>query len=469
MKNINRLIVAAITGILIILPIIPAYAEEDEGTQPAGELSVTKLSLDNQNKYEGMDKSYSEGYIPHVENGVAYIVLPILSSGELKNNSLTVSLNLGDAQSMPFVCKNYAKTLYYQESNVNDNTSVARGYVASFGLELKGDRYNGSYPVIMSVTGTDKEGIEIMQEFTVYVNITDEKNPNEEESTQPESQPVFAPKVLVQSYKFSKESITAGEDVNVDIAIVNMSREEPVKNMTFAIKEQGEFFSLLNQSDSTYIESIPAGGTQTVSYSYRVNPETPQGQYDFEVAMDYNDSKGGAYNTQGTVKCNVTQPSQVQFDTPNIPGEAEVADILDVQIQAMNLGRGNVHNVRAVIEADGLIPDGTVFIGDIEAGQTATGSTRISVTGLTKSDSIYGETNGTITYLYNDESGSEHSEVKEFTTSVTSPFTNEQKAEADEPGQWWIIMAILFSVIIIFIIVMVLRIRMHRRLADEMA
>lgn len=469
MKNLNTLVVTIIIGILMILPVMPAYAKEDDTTQPVSELSVTKLSLDNQNKYDGMDKSYSEGYIPRVENGVAYIVLPISSSGELKNNSLTVSLNLGDTQSMPFVCKNYEKTLYYQESNVNDNTSVACGYVASFGLELKGDRYNGSYPVIMSVTGTDKEGIEVMQEFTVYVNITDGKNPNEEGSTQPESQPVFAPKVLVQSYKFSKDSIPAGEEVNVDIVVVNMSQEETVKNMTFTIKEQGEFFSLLNQSDSTYIDSIPAGGTHTVSYSYRVNPAVPQGQYDFEVAMDYNDSKGGAYNTQGTVKCNVTQPSQVQFDSPNIPGEAEVADILDVQIQAMNLGMGNVHNVRAVIEADGLIPDGTIFIGDIEAGQTAVGSTRVSVTGLTKSDSIYGETNGTITYLYNDESGNEHSEVKEFVTSVTSPFTNEEKAESDEPGQWWIIMAVLSSVIIVFIIVMVVRIRMHRRLADGMA
>ena len=431
-------------------------------------MSVTLLSLDNENKYEGMDKSYSQGYVPRVGNGVAYIVVPILCSGELKNNSLTVSLNLGDTQSMPFVCKNYEKTIHLQKAKVNDNTSVVQGYVAAFELELQKDRYNGSYPVVLSVAGTDKEGMEVTQEFTVYVNITDGKK-QKDGSSDDDSKPQFAPKVLVKSYKFSKEKIKAGEKVKVDITLVNKSKEEDVNNMTVVLKEQGEFFTLLNKSDSRYIDKIEAGGTVTVSYRYKVNASTPQGAYDFEAVIDYNNTKGETYNTQGTVKCNVIQPVQIQFDSPNIPEQVELADILDVQIQAMNLGRGKVYNVRAVIEADGLMPDGTIFIGDIEAGQTALGNTRISVTSLSASNNMYGETKGTITYYYKDESSKEYHETEEIVTFVTSIFTEIEKEEPDKSGQWWMIMAVLSGIIIVFISVMVLRGRMHRRLADETA
>lgn len=463
-----KYIFAAIVILSIMLNPINGLAEDD-ASEDINPMSSAKFVLDNQNRYEGMDRSYSEGYIPRVENGNAFIVVPITCSGQLKNNSITASLNLGDTQSMPFVCKNYERTIYLQQSNVNDNTAVVEGYVASFALELKSDRYNGSYPVAVSVSASDTSGQEVIQEFQLYVNITDGKNPDEPETTEPvtEAPPSFQPKVLVQSYKFSKENVMAGEDVTVDITLINTSMEETVKNMTVSVKENGEFFSLVNPSDTTFVENIPAGGTAVVSYSYNVNAMAPQGQYDFEVVMDYNDSKGGAYSGSGVVKIRVLQPVQVQFDTLNISDTAQVADIVSAQVQAMNLGKGKVFNVRAVIEGDGLIPDGTMFIGDMEAGQSATGSTGVSITGLSDSSSIYGDTKGTVTFYYEDGAGKEYTESKEFTMRITSPFSENSKEEQDEPNQWWSIMAVLAGVILVFIIGMVLRLRKHRRLVDE--
>lgn len=463
-----KYIFAAIVILSIMLNPIRSLAEDDT-TDDINPMSSVKFVLDNQNRYEGMDRSYSEGYIPRVENGTAFIVVPITCSGQLKNNSITVSLNLGDTQSMPFVCKNYERTIYLQQSNVNDNTAVVEGYVASFALELKSDRYNGSYPVAVSVSASDTSGQEVIQEFQLYVNITDGKNPDEPETTEPvtETPPSFQPKVLVQSYKFSKENVMAGEDVTVDITLINTSMEETVKNMTVSVKENGEFFSLANLSDTTFVENIPAGGTAVVSYSYNVNAMTPQGQYDFEVVMDYNDSKGGGYSGTGTVKLSVLQPVQVQFDELNINDTVQVADIVNAQVQAMNLGKSKVFNVRAVIEADGLIPDGTLFIGDMEAGQSTTGSTEVSITGLSDSSSIYGDTKGTVTFYYEDGAGKEYNEIKEFTIRITSPFLETGKEEPDEPNQWWPIMAVLTGVILAFVICMVLRFRKHRRLVDE--
>lgn len=463
-----KYIFAAITLLAIIIKPLTIMAEEDTSGD-FKPVPSAKLSLDNENRYDGMDRSYSEGYIPRVENGMAYIVVPMKCSTELKNNSVTASLNLGDTQSMPFVCKNYEKTIYLQKSAINDNTAVAEGYVASFALELKSDRYRGSYPVTVSVNAQDLSGQEIMQEFQLYINITDGKDPDEPETPEPvtEPAPVFVPKVLVQSYKFSKENVMAAEDVTVDITLVNTSAEETVKNMSVSVKEQGEFFTLLNPSDTVFAGDIPPGGTSVVTYSYNVNASTLQGQYNFEVVMDYNDSKGGAYSGSGTVKLTVLQPVQVQFDNLNIADTAQVADIVNAQIQAMNLSKGKAYNVRAVIGGDGLIPEGTIFIGDLEAGQSAVGSAKVAITGLTGFDSIYGDTKGTVTFYYKDGTGKEYSESREFGMSITSPFSNDSNTEEDEPGQWWIIIAVMMGIIIVFIIFMALHAWKHRRLVNE--
>ena len=82
--------------------------------EPSGDVTVStaaKLTIDNENRYDGMDKTYSEGYIPKVENGSVYLVAPILSSKNLKDNKIRVSVDLGDSQSAPFVRKNYEKRI----------------------------------------------------------------------------------------------------------------------------------------------------------------------------------------------------------------------------------------------------------------------------------------------------------------------------------------------------------------------
>ena len=175
---------------------------EDIGTGAAA-----RLTLDSENRYDGMDKTYSEGYVPKVENGSVYLVAPILSSKNLKDNTIKVSLDLGDAQSAPFVHKNYEKNVKYRKAKVNDGGKKVKSYVVAFWLELKGDRVNGSYPVTLTAVAEDKAGNPVEQTFTVFVTITDGKNPGEEPqpaepAAEPEEPPVFAPKVLVASYKF---------------------------------------------------------------------------------------------------------------------------------------------------------------------------------------------------------------------------------------------------------------------------
>ena len=105
-----------------------------------GDYTPVSVKVDNQNIYDGMDKAYCDGYIPRVENGYAYIVLPVICDGGIKDNTVTAKLDLGDTQSMPFVCKNYEKNVYLTEMEVNNHTGKVSCYPVVFSLELKSDR-----------------------------------------------------------------------------------------------------------------------------------------------------------------------------------------------------------------------------------------------------------------------------------------------------------------------------------------
>ena len=419
------------------------------------------LKIDDANQYDGMEKPYKDGYVPTNANGSVRIVFPILSEGELKGNTLRAALDLGDAQTAPFVFKNYEKDIKLQTVKVNANTKEVSAYVADFTVDLKKKRTNGSYPVILKVTAKDTKGNPVEQEFTTYVTIADGIDPDAttEETVEPvaEELPTFAPKVMVKSYKYSKSEILPGDEVKADIVLLNTSKENTVKNMTVAVTADTESFTLLSQSDSIYIEKIAPQEETTITFSYRVNAKTAAGQYDFDLAMDYADGDGNTYTTTGKAKIMIGQSSEMQFDALNFPAEVVVADVVEANVQAMNLGRSKIYNVRAEIAADGLKPQGTIFIGDMEAGTAATGSTQVSVSSLSGSK-LYGNTEGTVTYYYEDESGKEYTEETTFTTTIKSPFSDQkEETTPDNTNQWWVIMAVILGCIAVAAGVIIVR------------
>lgn len=448
-------------------------AEEPQqpGAQEAARQNTPRLTLDSRNCYDGMDKPYSQGYVPRVEGGNVYLAVPILSSGTLKDQGLRVSLDLGDTQGNPFIIKNYEKDVYLQQVPVNGGSGAMECYMAAFLLELSAERYNGSYPVVVKASAEDEAGNGITQDFTVYVTITDGKDPNaeppaDEPVQEPEEPPVFAPKVMVQSCRFSKPDIQAGDEVTAEITLVNTSRTQNVRNMTITVSVPSEQFTLMEESDTVYIESLAAGETTEVSWRLAVNAAAPEGQYALSLAMDYADDKGNSYTGGGKAMVCVKQPLSMQFDPPAIPSQVQVADVIEVSVQAMNLGRSKVYNVRAVIEADGLTPQGTIFIGDVEPGTMASGTTQVNVGSLTEGVNPYGTTEGTVTFYYEDEAGAEQTEAVTFQTTVSSPFSGDPVTQEDESGQWWIIMAAIGGVLVVFAGLIIVR-KVRRRQQDE--
>lgn len=421
-----------------------AGKDGEKGTDADDSGNMTVFSIDNRNRYTGMDKTYSKGYVPTVKKGKAVIVLPLLANIKLKGDRIKSTLNLGEAETIPFVQKNYEKDICLKKHKVRDKGKEKECYLISYTLDLKKKRYNGGYPVIITVSAQDEQGNEIRQDFTVYVTITDGSDMSavaDPPTDEPEN-PQFAPKVIVDSYTFSKDTIQSGDSFTVKITLRNTSKTDTVKNMlvTAAPVEQIE---MISKSDSVYIEELQTQKTCEVTYKFRIHSSAPQGQYSVPITLDYADSKGNAYTGQGTIKIMAELPVKIEIDPVAVPKEIQMGETIELQTQVMNLGRGKLYNVRAVMEADGLTAKQTAFIGDIEAGSALSGSMEVTAYGLS-GDSLYGKTQGTVTFYYEDEAGKEMSEEKVFETTIMSPL-NEKKEEEipDDTGQWWVIMAVI--------------------------
>lgn len=109
-------------------------------TAPAGSQIPTSLEIDTENIYDGMDKAYENGYVPKIENGVVYLVLPLLSNGEIHDNEIKVSLGLDSSASSPFVVANYEKTFELEEIKPKNSEEKVELFLVEFDVKLSSFR-----------------------------------------------------------------------------------------------------------------------------------------------------------------------------------------------------------------------------------------------------------------------------------------------------------------------------------------
>lgn len=423
--------------------------QDDSKSDSDAESMTTCISIDNKNRYEGMKTTYARGYVPAIEKKRAVIILPLLAKRKLSQNQMTVSVNLGDSENLPFVRKNYEKQVKLGRYGVGKQESLSGNYsecyLVRFRLKLKKKYMNGSYPVTLSVYAEDEKGNEIQQSFTVYVTLTDGKNPDgesEPKSGRAEEPPQFAPKIMLTSYEFSGDKVLCGRKFTAKITLLNTSRTNIAKNMLVTV-DPGENVELAGKTNSTYVEELGAGQTCTLSFPFRINAAAPPGQYSIGVTMDYADSKAVSYNAQGTVKVTAGQPVKMEVSPVEMPDEIQMGETVEWQTQVMNIGRAKLYNVRAVMEADGLSPQAPAFIGDMEPGTSMTGSIELTAEGLS-GDSLYGTSQGKVTYYYEDEAGNEMTQEQVFETAIRAPFDgDDEEGQSDDTSQWWVIMAVI--------------------------
>lgn len=213
----------------------------------------------------------------------------------------------------------------------------------------------------------------------------------------------------------------------------------------------------MSKTNSAFVESLGCGKTCEVSFDFRIHSTAPSAQYNIDVTMDYFDSKGKTYTLQSAVKVSALQKAQIEIAPLRVPTQILLGETVELQPQAMNLGKGKLYNVRAALEAEGLSSSGYAFIGDMEPGTSKTGSMEIVAEGLT-GNSLYGKTQGKVIFYYEDDMGNEMMQEQTFDTSLLSPVSREDSDKMeDDTRQWWIIMGIILAFFIQAVLIYFMR------------
>lgn len=425
-------------------------------TEPAGSQIPTSLEIDTENIYEGMDKAYEDGYVPKIQNGMMYLVLPLLSNGEIHDNEIKVSLNLGSSSSSPFVIANYEKTFELEKVKPKNSDEKVELFLVMFDVKLSSSRTNGVYPVVVNISGYDDSGTAINCTYTLYMTITDGKST---ESTQTYTEtPTAEPIVFISNSVMEPGEAMAGEEFTLTLTLKNSLTTKSVKNMLVKVDTGNLHINLLEDTNIFQIDKIDAGGETTLTLRFGTDASISAGKYTLNFTFNYDSSKTLNLSSSGTAIVEIQQPANMELVMPRFAQSVTVGETIPLSLQVMNMGRDKMYNVRCTVSGYGFAPANTGYIGTMDAGSSATTEIEVYILALNASvgnenGNQYGDTIGTITLIYEDESGEEYQQETRFETTVNRPIVEiSQKDSVTEEekttGQWWITVLVLGGVIV---------------------
>ena len=424
-------------------------------TEPTGSQIPTSLQIDTENIYDGMDKAYEDGYVPKLQNGMMYLVLPLLSNGDIHDNEIKVSLNLGSSASSPFVIANYEKTFELETVKPKNSEIEVELFLVEFDVKLSGSRTNGVYPVVVNVSGYDDSGAAITCTYTLYVTITDGKS-TEPAKTYTETQ-TAEPVVYISSSQMEPEGAEAGEEFTLNLTLKNSLTSKSVKNMLVKVDTGNLHINLLEDTNIFQIDKIAAGGETTLTLHFGTDASLPAGKYNLNFTFNYDSNKTLNLSSTGSTIIEIKQPTNMELVMPLFHRSVTVGETIPLSLQVMNMGRDKMYNVRCVVSGYGFAPANTGYIGTMDAGSSAITEVELYIVALNASTGNengeqYGETTGTVTLIFEDEKGTEYQQETTFDTVVNRPIVqvpqpDEKEKEQETVSQWWISALVLGGVI----------------------
>ena len=462
----NRLFAALMAILLLVLP-IAAFAE---GETPPAETQapvttpnptpeptpqptpvVEQLIIDSWSLYDGMDKTYQQGYVPRIVNGCCYIIFPLI--GETYDGKVTVTADLGATADSPFVFGNYSQT------------AAGWGrYVFMFEIPLVKGRINGSYPVTLRADYLDVLGQQKQQSFTVFVTVADGKNPPDPNDVP--KQEVEKPELFISACEINPNTVTGGDGFTATVTIDNIGAIR-ARSVRLSYGSEAAGIIPADTNSAMHLENIASGESATVSFALRTTGDVLAGEQPFYVTLDYVDLYGGVYTSTRTFLVHVTQPAKMSCDPVSLPKEVTAGETISLPANVFNIGKSPLRNVTVNLTGAGLFPTSSVFLGDIQPGQAGYGEMKVFVGMLSMTEGYtesYGKTSAVYTVTYTDDAGETHTAEQQLSTEIKQPILDGEKTDAEKQAeeeqkramsQWWISALAAFAAIAIIVAITV--------------
>ncbi|MBP0963347.1 MAG: hypothetical protein J6Q99_03530 [Oscillospiraceae bacterium] len=184
--------------------------------------------------------------------------------------------------------------------------------------------------------------------------------------------PSATPYVIVSAYNYGGSNVMAGQEFTLNLTVKNTSSIK-VGNMTMTVTTP-DAFTLVNSSNTVYIESL--GANQTFNHSLQMltrasaNPEPAV----VEIAFDYQyvaDDTRKDVSRSEKIAIPVSQRDRFEVEELNWPDQLWVGEEYDLEVKYINKGRSTVYNLSAALEGEGLVEaNQSENIGNVESGKS---------------------------------------------------------------------------------------------------
>ena len=504
-----------------------------ECTEPATEAPVSEkvhLGIDNRHRYEGMEQSFADGYQPEIRDGKLYLTVPFTASGALQNECLTVDLIFAEKENAPFVFKNYQKDVKLHSYLLQDGimtpqgtdtkgtsgndltaTEVPGGIANQDGIASPADRQDaycytcevplqenatpGQYSVTVRAWGYTMDGERVNLDCQIFVRVpepepvTGSKDNGSGggagggggysggESGEAAEEILHQPKLLLETCSLSDVSLKAGAEEPMKVQFRNRSETQTIYNLKVTASTDTKAVQPLR--NSWYFSSVAPGETVAIEDGVKVAMATEDTSAVLSFDFEYEDKKGTAVSGKESMPLLIGQPTEVELHNAAFPAVLYATDTQEFSIQALNLSRVPVYNVRIKLSGTGLFPTEDVFIGNMDAGTEGNGAMQVYVgtrtmqavghDSGTEDVEKYGPVNGTITLQYEDASGETHTQTETFQSEIKKPKVLSLEADdTQETNAWWIsVFAAVGAGMLLVIVVLALRLRKKSALLHD--
>lgn len=142
------------------------------------------LEIDSEHKYEGMDKSYQDGYTPAVVDGTLKITIPLLKKGDIQG-PIDVQLD-GLPAGIP-EDKLLLQQINMATISLEGGVLAENVFLLDFEIPISDSITPGTYPIQLKITDAAlTEPVEIAFPQTITIPQPQESTPTEPEETEPE-------------------------------------------------------------------------------------------------------------------------------------------------------------------------------------------------------------------------------------------------------------------------------------------
>ena len=329
----------------------------------------------------------------------------IKNIGELDAKDVYVLLtNMAEDTFMPLNSKDL---IYIDEIPGEDS------YKARFRMLTSNDIKKGNHTLGVNVNYLDSNKEEVSLEKTFY--ILNVKNDNKEEPTPtpvPDDKP-NKPKIIIDSYATTPNSIVAGDKINFSFTFRNTNSSKTIKNMKITISSEGPF--IISQGTNTfYIDRIGPKAAISKSIALNVKQDLTSNSYPVKIDFDYEDEEGNNYISDEIINLPVTEYSRLVINSANVY-DCIVGQQTSLSFDYINMGKATISNLTASVEGDFTAVQAINYIGNLDAGNS-------DYYDIAVIPSKEGDISGTLVLAFEDSSGKKIEERKVFTTTAMAAF-----------------------------------------------